>query len=421
MSVEHKNFIRRKKMRKNNISKIVTVLAFVFGIIFLGLNKVYSHCDTLNGPVVKDAKIALEKGDVTPVLKWVKKENEAEIRTAFNTALNERNESAKAKEKADMKFFETLVRIHRAGEGASFTGLKPAGSVEPIIAEADKALDTGSADKLTKEVSNEVTNGIKQRFNIALEKKKHMNENVDAGREYVEAYIKYVHYVEGLHEAALGKASHHEEAEDPIKGQVVDETGKPLEGVTWRIIGIEELRDGKWMRVHRSGEPREDTTDSEGRFVVPFRERLRYDLQFRKFGFAQAFIFEVSADSPEIRLTMKRGESIHGTVKRLIDGQLKPVPMASVELRLPSWDFWYQERVFTGPSGEFEFRACAPPSEPPLPSGNLVGGMGKQDSSRKCKWQVVYEGEVVEIDVRDGEPVEAVDFEIVVTVKKHPS
>jgi hypothetical protein len=211
------------------------------------------------------------------------------------------------------------------------------------------------------------------------------------------------------------------QARDSVKGQVVDETGKPLEGVTWRISGIEELRDGKWTRVHRTGEPCENTTDGEGRFVVPFRERLRYDLQFRKFGFAPAFIFEVSADSPEIRLTMKRGESIHGTVKRLTDGQLKPVPMASVELRLPSWDLWYQERVFTGPRGEFEFRACAPPSEPPFPSGNLVEGTGKQDSPLKRKWQVVYEGEVVEIDVHDGEPVEAVDFEIVVTVKKHPS
>ena len=187
------------------------------------------------------------------------------------------------------------------------------------------------------------------------------------------------------------------------------------------ISGIEELRDGKWTRVHRSGVPRKDTTDDEGRFIVSFRERLRYDLQFRKSGFAPAFIFEVSADSPEIRLTMKRGERIHGTVKRLIDGQLKPVPMASVELCLPSWDFWYQERVFTGPSGEFEFRACAPPSEPPLPSGNLVGDTGKQDSSRKRKWQLAYGGEVVEIDVRDGKPVEVVDFEIVVTVKKHPS
>ena len=148
------------------------------------------------------------------------------------------------------------------------------------------------------------------------------------------------------------------QAGDSIKGQVVDETGKPLEGVTWMISGIEELHDGKWTRVHRTGVPRKDTTDDEGRFVVSFPERLRYDLQFRKSGFAPAFIFEVSADSPEIRLTMKRGERIHGTVKRLIDGQLKPVPMASVELRLPSWDFWYQERVFTGPSGEFEFRAA---------------------------------------------------------------
>ena len=39
-----------------------------------------AHCDTMDGPVVKDAKAALEKGDVTPVLKWVAKDAEPEIR-----------------------------------------------------------------------------------------------------------------------------------------------------------------------------------------------------------------------------------------------------------------------------------------------------------------------------------------------------
>ena len=32
-----------------------------------------AHCDTLDGPVVTTAKAALEKGDVTPLLKWVRK------------------------------------------------------------------------------------------------------------------------------------------------------------------------------------------------------------------------------------------------------------------------------------------------------------------------------------------------------------
>jgi len=80
-----------------------------------------AHCDILAGPVVMDAKKALEKSDVTPVLKWVKKEHEGEIKVAFKKTLKVRKQSKEAKELADMYFFETLVRLHRAGEGAPYT------------------------------------------------------------------------------------------------------------------------------------------------------------------------------------------------------------------------------------------------------------------------------------------------------------
>ena len=44
---------------------------------------VRAHCDTLDGPVVATAKAALEKGDITPVLKWVKGDDEREIKEGF--------------------------------------------------------------------------------------------------------------------------------------------------------------------------------------------------------------------------------------------------------------------------------------------------------------------------------------------------
>ncbi len=177
-------------------------------VIFFGQGKAFAHCDTLDGPVIEDARTALEKEDVTPVLKWVKKDVESEIRAAFDKALAERKSN---KDVADMKFFETLVRVHRAGEGASFTGLKPSGSVEPIIAGADKALETGSVDDLTQEMSKYLTSGVKERFERAFELKKHKDESVEAGREYVEAYVEYVHYVEGLHDMIGGQGGHHHE------------------------------------------------------------------------------------------------------------------------------------------------------------------------------------------------------------------
>ncbi len=202
-------------MKKRLFIDFVAMILFMFGVTFLGLSKAYSHCDTMGGPVVKDAKVALEKKYVTPVLKWVKKEKEPEVRAAFEVALTERTKGPEAKEKVDMKFFETLVRIHREGEGAPFTGIKPADAIEPIEREADKTLEAGSVNTLITEMSQHLTSGVKERFDRVIDKKKHMNDSVDAGREYVEVYVEYLHYVEGVHKTIAGKGGyHHEESEE---------------------------------------------------------------------------------------------------------------------------------------------------------------------------------------------------------------
>lgn len=85
------------------------------------------HCDTMDGPVVKAATEALEKGNVNFILSWVPKKAEVELRKAFEKTLLARKLGKEAKELADYWFFETAVRLHREGEGASYTGLKPAG------------------------------------------------------------------------------------------------------------------------------------------------------------------------------------------------------------------------------------------------------------------------------------------------------
>lgn len=189
------------------------VLPLVLALSLLGgwALSVSAHCDTLGGPVVQDAKTALQKGDVTPVLKWVKPEDEAQIRKAFQETLVVRAKGPEARDLADRYFFETLVRIHRAGEGAPYTGLKPADAVEPIIAMSDKALDSGSVDSLLKAVTEHVAQGIRERFQHVLAAKKHANESVEAGREFVEAYVIYTHYVERLHADATTNPSHHGE------------------------------------------------------------------------------------------------------------------------------------------------------------------------------------------------------------------
>jgi len=201
-------------MRRKKLTVMALAAALLIGMGWLGpLGRVYGHCDTMDGPVVKTAQAALNKGDVTPVLKWVKPEHETEIRAAFKKTLAVRGLSPEARDLADRYFFETLVRLHRAGEGAPYTGLKPAGQVEPVIAASDKALETGSVEELTQEIVKLVSDGIRRRFAETMETKKHTDENVAAGRQFVSAYVEFVHYIERLHVDALGQAGHHVESE----------------------------------------------------------------------------------------------------------------------------------------------------------------------------------------------------------------
>ncbi len=168
-----------------------------------------AHCDTMDGPVVKDTRVALGSKDVTPVLKWIAPDKEGEIREVFHSALAVRALGPEARELADRFFFEALVRIHHQGEGAPYTGLKPAGGeIEPAIAASDKALETGSVDTLVKMVAGEAERGIRERFAHATEARRHMGESVDRGRDYVAAYVQFMHSAERLHNDAVSDVSH---------------------------------------------------------------------------------------------------------------------------------------------------------------------------------------------------------------------
>jgi len=181
-------------------------------LAILAPSQLSAHCDALDGPVVLAAKQALERGDVAPVLKWVSEDQAQEIRAAFEQALAVRGVSDEARDLADRFFFETLVRIHRAGEGAPYTGLKPAGSIQRPIMAADKALQRGSVDELAEKIAGTVANGIRTRFADALGKQKHAEDSVEAGRAFVTAYVEYIHFVEGLHSfVARGPGHDHSE------------------------------------------------------------------------------------------------------------------------------------------------------------------------------------------------------------------
>jgi hypothetical protein len=195
--------------KRINIRHILIALV-IFEILFLYSINAAAHCDTLDGPVVESARHALTTGDVTPLLKWVPIDDEQLIRTAFQNTMEVRKLGGQAQKLADMYFFETLVRIHRASEGASYTGLKPGAEIDPAIALADEALESGSVDKLVGVLTDATAKGIRERFRRALETRKHADKSVTAGREFVEAYVIFTHYVEKLHASVKGGTEHHE-------------------------------------------------------------------------------------------------------------------------------------------------------------------------------------------------------------------
>ena len=182
------------------------IIAIVISALFTV--NAYAHCDTTGGPVIPEAKIALEDGDITPLLKWVKQADEAEVKAAFAEAEAVRVKGSEAKDLADKYFIETLVRLHRTGEGAPYTGIKDE-PVEPIVAMADKALADGSARDLIRKINAHISEGINGKFEKVLEAKKNKDKSVEAGREYVEAYVAYMHYLEGIHTAVISSGDHY--------------------------------------------------------------------------------------------------------------------------------------------------------------------------------------------------------------------
>lgn len=195
-------------MRKR-MAKLGSVAAAVIILAGISAGSALAHCDTMDGPVVTLAKKALEKGDVTLVLPWVAADKENEIREAFDLAVAVRAKGAKERQLADRYFFETLVRVHREGEGAPFTGLKPAGlDLGPAIPAADKALETGNPKPMLALIQEKIHEGIHKYYVEAMEKKKHAGESVEAGRAYVQAYVPFLHFVERLYTDAATPIAH---------------------------------------------------------------------------------------------------------------------------------------------------------------------------------------------------------------------
>lgn len=168
----------------------------------------FAHCDAMDGPVISEARLALESGDITPVLKWVPADDEATLASMFDKTLEVRELGDNAQELADQQFFATLVKIHRAYEGAPFTGIKPAGEIDPAVQLADRALEEGEIDTFLARIVEKFEQEARSAFEATLSAKQRADESPEQGREFVDHYVHYVHYLEDVHNVIAGNTAH---------------------------------------------------------------------------------------------------------------------------------------------------------------------------------------------------------------------
>jgi uncharacterized protein DUF6448 len=193
--------------------KLLAAPILAAGLLF-GSQSAQAHCDSINGPVAKAALAALDTGNVSLALPYAPATAESEIKAAFAESLKVRVLGPEARTLADRAFIETTVRLHRAGEGAAYTGLKPPGiDYGPAIPAAERAIQTGDLTEVEALLVEEVGHALHARLAHVQETQKRAKEpkaenDVPAARERVSAELGFVTYVEGLRQAAHGAVGH---------------------------------------------------------------------------------------------------------------------------------------------------------------------------------------------------------------------
>ncbi len=198
--------------------RIVLLAAAAASLVARAAGPADAHCDALDGPVVVESRQALESGDVTPVLKWVSSEHEKEVMSAFQKTRSVRSLSADARSIADTFFFETVVRLHRAGEGAPYTGLKEHSDEGEAVRAADASLSSGDVDALVQLLTKDVDKGVRQHHARMMAARSHADESVEHGRAFVESYVRFIHFAKALEQVAGGGDDAHGQHSPPAAG-----------------------------------------------------------------------------------------------------------------------------------------------------------------------------------------------------------
>lgn len=194
--------------------RLKLLLAAVAAGLVISPHGADAHCDALDGPVAQAVHQALMNGNVNPVLAYAPASAELEIRSAFGRARKVRALGADAQELADQAFLETVIRLHRAGEGAAYTGVKPAGiDYGPAIPAAERALETGETAELKAVLAEAIDHAMRERLAHVRELQKAAREpktpdDVAAARERISAELSFISYAELVFQAAQGQGAH---------------------------------------------------------------------------------------------------------------------------------------------------------------------------------------------------------------------
>ena len=199
----HELQTRSKAVVRGMLLLLAVSLLMVFGTL-----PASAHCDSYDGPVIQDAVKALKTNNVNMVLKWVDKEQEQEITGLFNKTYNLINGDKEVYAIVEKHFLETLVRLHRETEGASYTGLKPAGETKQIVQLSDHAIESKDIEDLLVKLNSHVDEVVREKYQKVAAFDKVKNESVEKGREYVAAYVDYTHTLEAIHDLLEGGFDH---------------------------------------------------------------------------------------------------------------------------------------------------------------------------------------------------------------------
>ena len=193
----------------NAIKKSFEKVALLLVMIMLAFNMpAFAHCDSYDGPVIQDALKALEQEEVSFVMKWIEEDHETEVEDLFNKTVALKKGDAEVYDIIEKHFLETLVRLHREGEGAPFTGLKPAGSTTPIVQMADESIENKGVDVLLTNLHQHIQEVITEKYEKVMALSKVKDNSIAEGRAYVLAYVDYTHTLEAIEGVMSHGGSH---------------------------------------------------------------------------------------------------------------------------------------------------------------------------------------------------------------------